>query len=79
MKGNGTEGKTPRKGKNLNNFKAWVSNPKEISLRRGLLLKQANPRGMLVGNPREHVSIAMKWEITPKIAPNPNWGMGALR
>jgi hypothetical protein len=39
MKGNGTEGKTFRKGKNLNKFKAWVSNPKEISSRRGLLLK----------------------------------------
>jgi hypothetical protein len=28
MKGNGTEGKIPQKGKNLNNFKARVSNPK---------------------------------------------------
>jgi hypothetical protein len=37
MKGNGTEGKTPQKGKNPNNFKVWVSNPKEISSRRGLL------------------------------------------
>jgi hypothetical protein len=37
MKGNGTEGKTPQKGKNPNNSKAWVSNPKEISSRRGLL------------------------------------------
>jgi hypothetical protein len=39
MKGNGIEGKTPRKGKNLNNFKVWVSNPKGISLRREFLLK----------------------------------------
>jgi hypothetical protein len=45
----------------------------------GLLLKQANLKGMLVGNPKEHASIVMKWGITPKIAPNPNWGMGALR
>jgi hypothetical protein len=62
MKGNGIEGKTPRKGKSLNNSKVWVSNPKEISSR----------RGMLVGSPKECVSIAMKWGITPKITPNPN-------
>jgi hypothetical protein len=34
---------------------------------------------MLVGSPKEHVSIVMKWDIIPKIAPNPNWGMGVLR
>jgi hypothetical protein len=34
---------------------------------------------MLVGNPKEPVSIATKWGITPRIAPNPNWGMGLLR
>jgi hypothetical protein len=37
MKGNGTEGKTPQKWKSPNNSKAQVSNPKEISSRRGLL------------------------------------------
>jgi hypothetical protein len=31
MKGNGTEGKIPQRGKSPNNFKAQVSNPKEIS------------------------------------------------
>jgi hypothetical protein len=35
MKGNGTEGKTPQKGKSPNNFKARVSNPKEISSKKG--------------------------------------------
>jgi hypothetical protein len=79
MKGNGTEGKIPRKGKNLNNFKAQVSKPKEISSRKGFLSKGANPRGMLVGSPKEHVPIAMKWGIIPNIAPNPNQGMGVLR
>jgi hypothetical protein len=34
---------------------------------------------MLVGSPMECVSIAMKWGITPKFAPNPNQGMGFLR
>ncbi len=72
MKGNGTEGKTPQKGKGPNNSKALVSNPKEISSRRGLLLKRANPKGMPVGNPKERVSIVMKWSIILKIAPNPN-------
>jgi hypothetical protein len=37
MKGNGITDKTFQKEKNLNNFKARVSNPKEISSRRGLL------------------------------------------
>jgi hypothetical protein len=34
---------------------------------------------MLVENPKERVSIAMKWGITPKIAPNLNQEMGVLR
>jgi hypothetical protein len=79
MKGNRTEGKIPSKWKGPNNFKARVLNPKEISLRKGFLSKGANPRGMPMGNPKEHVSITMKWGITPKIAPNPNRGMGVLR
>jgi hypothetical protein len=34
---------------------------------------------ILEQNPREHVSIATKWGTTPKIVPNPNRGVGALR
>jgi hypothetical protein len=79
MKGNGTEDKEGQRRKNLNNSKVRVSNPKEILSRKGLLSKGANPRGMLVGNSKERVSIAMKWGITPRIAPNPNRGMGLLR
>jgi hypothetical protein len=52
MKGNGAEGKIPPKGKGPNNFKVRVSNPKEISSRKGLFSKGANLRGMLVGSPR---------------------------
>jgi hypothetical protein len=33
-KGNGTKGKTLEKGKGPNNFKARISNPKEISSRK---------------------------------------------
>jgi len=47
--------------------------------RKGLLSKGANPREMLLGNPKERVSIVMKWGITPRIAPNPNQGVGLLR
>jgi hypothetical protein len=79
MKENGTESKILSKGKGPNNFKVRVSNPKEILSRRGLLLKQACLRGMRVGSLKECVSIAMKWGITPKIAPNPNRGMGVPR
>jgi len=32
-----------------------------------------------MGSPKKHVSITMKWDITPKITPNPNQGMGVLR
>jgi hypothetical protein len=32
-----------------------------------------------MGSPKECVSIAMKWDITPKIAPNLNPKMGVLR
>jgi len=52
---------------------------REILSIRGLLSKGANPREMLVGNLKERVSIAMKWDSTPRIAPNPNRGMGLLR
>jgi hypothetical protein len=34
---------------------------------------------MLMGSPKEHVSIAMKWDIIPKIAPKPKPGNGGLR
>jgi hypothetical protein len=37
MKRNGTNGKTFQKGKNSNNSKVQVSNPKEILSRRGFL------------------------------------------
>jgi hypothetical protein len=32
-----------------------------------------------MGRTKEHVSIATKWGIIPKIAPNPNRGMGFLK
>jgi hypothetical protein len=67
------------KGKSPNNSKARVLNPKEILSRKGLLSKGANPKEMLVGNPKECVSIVMKWGIIPRIAPNPNRGVGLLR
>ncbi len=56
MKGNGTEAKTPQRGKSPNNSKAWVLNPREILSRKGLLSKGVNPREMLRGNPKECVS-----------------------
>jgi hypothetical protein len=34
---------------------------------------------MLMGSPKECVSIAMKWDIISKVTPNPNSGMRALR
>ncbi len=76
---NGTEDKEARGRKNLNTSKAQGSSPREILWRKGLLSKGANPREMLVGSLREHVSIATKWGITAKIVPCPRQGMEALR
>jgi hypothetical protein len=79
MKGNGTKAKIPQRGKSPNNSKVRVLNPREILSRRKFLLKGANPREMLMPNPKERVSIVMKWGITPRIAPNLNRGVGFLR
>jgi len=32
-----------------------------------------------MGSPKECVSIATRWDIIPRIAPSPNWGMGVPR
>jgi hypothetical protein len=32
-----------------------------------------------MGSPKDCVSILMKWDIIPKIAPNPNWAIGVIR
>jgi hypothetical protein len=79
MKESGAEAKIPQRGRSPNHSKARVLNPREILSRRGSLSKGANPREMLVGNPKECVSIAMKRGTIPKIVPNPNRGVGLLR
>jgi hypothetical protein len=53
--------------------------PKRSFVKKRAPSKGANPREILEQNPREHVSITTKWGITPKIAPSPNPGLGALR
>jgi hypothetical protein len=69
MEGNGTKGKTPQRGKGLSNSKALVSNPKEISSRRGPLLKRANPKGMPVGNPKNCNEVGHYSKDFPKSKP----------
>jgi hypothetical protein len=46
--------------------------------RRGLFSRRTNSKEILGRNPKEHVSIAMNWNITPKIVQSPKWGMGAI-
>jgi hypothetical protein len=53
--------------------------PKRNFVKKGVLFKASNLKGMLVGSSKECVSIAMRWGIIPKIAPNPNRGMGVPR
>jgi hypothetical protein len=57
-------------------FQSSGFKPKGNFIKKGALFKVSQPKGMLVGSPKERVSIAMKWGIIPKIAPNPNQGMG---
>jgi hypothetical protein len=52
MKGNGTKGKIPQKGKNLNKSKVWVSNPKEILSRKRVPLKWSQLKGDVSGKPK---------------------------
>ncbi len=77
--GEWNQGQDTSKGEKPKQFQGRVLNPKEILSRKGLLSKGANPKEMLVGNPKQRVSIEMKWGITPRIAPNPNRGVGLLR
>jgi hypothetical protein len=69
---------SPRKEK-PKQFQGSGFKPKGNFVKKGLLLKGANPREMLGQNLKEHVSTTMKWGITPKIAPSPKPGMGVLR
>jgi len=48
-------------------------------VKKRLLQKGANQREILEQSPRGHASIATKWGTTPKITPNPNPVLGALR
>jgi hypothetical protein len=67
------------KGEKPKQFQGLGFKTKGNFIKKRVLLKGPNQRGMLVGSPKECVSIAMKWGIIPKIALNPNWGIGALR
>jgi len=79
MRENGTEGKEAHGRKSLNRSKVRGSSPREILQRKGPPSKGANPREMLVGSLREHVSTPTKWGINPKIIPRPEWGIEALK
>jgi hypothetical protein len=77
--GEWNRGQDTSKGEKPKQFQGSGFKPKENFVKKGAPFKGANPREMLVGNLRDHVSIIMKWAITPRIAPNPNWKMGLLR
>jgi hypothetical protein len=47
------------KGEKPKQFKGSGFKPKGNFVKKGLLLKQANPRGMLVGSPKEQVGDMM--------------------
>jgi hypothetical protein len=48
-------------------------------VKKGAPFKGSQPKGDVGGKPKEHVSIATKWGIIPKIVPSPRQGMEALR
>jgi hypothetical protein len=70
--------RSPRKEK-PKHFQSLGFKAKGYFVKKWLLSKGANPRGMLMGNSKEGVSITMKWDIIPRIALNPNRGVGLLR
>jgi hypothetical protein len=70
--GEWNRGQDTSKGEKPKQFQGSGFKPKGDFVKKGLLSKGANPREMLVGNLREHVSIVMKWAIIPRIAPNSN-------
>jgi hypothetical protein len=67
MRGNGTKGKTLQGGKGPNNPKARGLNPKGTLSKRGLLLKGANPKEMLVGSQKGLASTTMRWGILQRL------------
>jgi hypothetical protein len=78
MTENGTVGKEAQQKISPNNPKARGLNPRGTLWKRGLLSKGTNPRETLGWKPKERVSTATRWSITPRIIPSPKWGMGAL-
>jgi len=69
---------SPRKEK-PKQFQGSGFKPKGNFVKKGGPFKRSQPKGDVGQNPKEHVSTPMKWGITPKIAPSPKSGMGALR
>ncbi len=69
---------SPRKEK-PKQFQGSGFKPKGDFVKKGLPSKGTNPREMVVGSLREHVSITTKWGTTPKIVPRPKRVMEALR
>jgi hypothetical protein len=67
MKGNGTGGKMPQKGKGPNISKARGSNPKATLSRKGFPSEGANSKEMSRASPKGHVSISMKWALLQRL------------
>ncbi len=77
--GEWNRGQDTSKGEMPKQFQGSGFKRKGNFIKKEASFKASQPKGMLAGNPKECVSIVMKWGIIPKIAPNPNRGMGVLR
>ncbi len=69
--GEWNQGQDTSKGEKPKQFQGLGFKPEGNFIKKGVPFKWAH-RGMLVGSPKECVSIAMKWDITPQIASDPN-------
>jgi hypothetical protein len=76
---NGTKGKTPQEGKSPNNFKAQVSNLKEVLSKRGSLLKTNQPKGDASGKPKGMCFNCNEMGHYSKDCPKPKSVNGVLR
>jgi len=79
LEGEWNRGQNTSKGEKPKQFQGSGFKPKGNFTKKRAPFKASQPKGDASGDPREYASIVMKWGITPRIAPNPNRGMGLLR
>jgi hypothetical protein len=74
--GERNHGQNISKGEKPKQFQGSSFKPKGKLIKKGVFFKGNQPKGDTNGKPEEHVSIATRWDIIPRIARSPNYDMG---